>query len=378
VFALNAAGVLTALLTDKFAAQRDFLTYWCSARQLVIHANPYDAAAVGALERSVGYSASLPTLVMRNAPYSLPFVYPLGLLSLRAASLLWSLWMVLAAWFSVRLVAASYGRTSSKINLLAFAFAPLLSCFIAGQTAVFVLLGVALFLRFHQSRPLVAGASLWLCALKPQNFVLFGVVLIAWCVAGRRWRILLAAAVTMSAIAITVTAMRPEVWHEYWHMMSAAQIENQFIPCLSTMVRVLIRPTSTWLQWVPMIAGCSWAAAYFLRQSTWQWSEQGRLLLVVSVVVAPYSWFMDQTIFLAALLPALYRNTSDRATIATFALLSAGIETANLFGVPLSNAVLYPWTACMWLGWYLWANQRDKADREHSLAAAAVEVTSVS
>jgi hypothetical protein len=29
VFALNAAGIATTLLTDGYAGQRDFLTYWC-------------------------------------------------------------------------------------------------------------------------------------------------------------------------------------------------------------------------------------------------------------------------------------------------------------------------------------------------------------
>ena len=76
--------------------------------------------------------------------------------------------------------------------------------------------------------------------------------------------------------------------------------------------------------------------------------------MLVSVVVAPYSWFPDQAVLLPALLHALYRNRS-RSLIAIFALLSAGIEVANFRGVPLGNIALYPWTAPIWLVWYLCA-----------------------
>jgi hypothetical protein len=377
VFALNAAGIATTLLTDGFAGQRDFLTYWCSGRQLVLGANPYDSAAIGVLERSIGYSDSLHPLVMRNAPYSLPLVYPLGFLSVRAASLLWSAMMLLAAWLSIRLIAEIYGQFGSKVNLLAYAFAPLLSCFISGQTSVFALLGLALFLRFHRERPLLAGTSLWLCALKPQNFVVFGVVLLIWCVLCRRWRIIGSAIVAIGATALVVTVMRPAVWHDYSRMMLHAHIEEKFIPCLSTALRVLIWPSAIWLQWVPVALGCCWAVIYFFRQRSWDWLQHGRLLLLVSVLVAPYSWFMDQTLFLAVLLPVLYVNRSSRWVLGSFALLSAGIETANLAGVPLYNRVLYPWTACMWVGWYLVANRGASAKPTEAAASAQV-VTSVS
>ena len=34
-FALNAAGIFTTLLTDDYAGQRDFVTYWSAGRQLL-------------------------------------------------------------------------------------------------------------------------------------------------------------------------------------------------------------------------------------------------------------------------------------------------------------------------------------------------------
>jgi hypothetical protein len=144
-------------------------------------------------------------------------------------------------------------------------------------------------------------------------------------------------------------------------MMRAAQLETKLIPCVSTMLRLAIDPRAVWLQGLPAALGCVWALAYFRRHRRWDWIEHGSFLMLVSVAVAPYSWFMDQAVLLPALLHALYRNRS-RGLVALLALLSAGIELANLRGVRLTNPVLYPWTAPVWLAWYLLANRR--ADRE--------------
>jgi hypothetical protein len=178
-FALNAAGLLTTLLTDNYAGVRDFVSYWSSGRQLVAHANPYDGHAILQLERSVGLAPGVQPLVMRNPPPALLLVLPIGFLSVRAASLFWSLLLVGALVLSVQMIAAMHGRSKSQLNILAYTFAPALSCLITGQQAIFVLLGLVLFLRLNQTRPFLAGASLWLCALKPHLFLRLG--LCCWC-----------------------------------------------------------------------------------------------------------------------------------------------------------------------------------------------------
>jgi len=353
-FALNAGGILTSLLTDGFAGQRDFLTYWCSGVQLVRHQNPYDEVAIGTLERSVGFSPALRPLIMRNAPYALLAVYPLGFFTLRVASLIWSACMIAAAWWSVYIIADLYGGKGNKANLFAIAFAPILSCLISGQMALFSLLGLTLFLKFIKARPFLAGASLWLCALKPQDFVPFGVVLIIWCVLRRSFAVLWGVSAALVASLAIVRALDPSAWGEYFRMMSAAGIPNAFIPCLSTMLRVAISPSATWLQWVPITGACIWAVWYLRRHREWGWLERSPLLMLVSVVAAPYSWFMDQSILLPALLPILYRRVS-RAVIWSFVLFSAAVEWANIFGVPLGNKLFYPWTASIWTVWYLCA-----------------------
>jgi len=353
-FALNVGAILTTLLTARFAGQRDFITYWCSAVQLVHHGNPYGAGSIWQLERAAGFSLASQPLIMRNAPYALLAVYPLGFFTLRIASLIWTAAMIFSAWAAVRGIAQVYGGIGHRANLLVIAFAPLLSCLISGQSALFPLLGVILFLRFVNTRRWLAGASLWLCALKPQDFVPFGVVLLSWSLWRRNWQLLLGVTLSFSISIGVVWLLDPSAWREYFAMMSAANVLDQFVPCLSTLLRVAIRPQAAWLQWVPMVAGCIWGLWYLRRSSDWDWVTRTPLLILISVWTAPYSWYMDQAILLVALLPVLYRPVA-RPLVWCFVLLSAVVEWANLFGVPLGNKALYPLTATAWLGWYLWA-----------------------
>lgn len=352
-FALNAVGICVTLLTANYAGARDFVTYWSSGHQLTQHANPYDGIAILRLERSVGYPGDLPALIMRNPPTALPLVLPLGFLGVRSASLLWSFLMVASLVLSVRMIAAIHDRSKSPLNILGYTFAPALSCLISGQMALFVLLGLVLFLRLHPTRPFLAGASLWLCALKPQLFLPFGLVLLIWSILSRRYTILLGAAIALAFSAAAPLVIDPLVWVHYAQMMKAARIDAQIVPCIGLMLRMTVSPNTLWLQYLPAALGSLWAIDYFRRhREQWDWVEHGSLLMMVSVAVAPYSWFMDQAVLIPALLHALYRNRS-RSLVGILALLSAVIEIANFRGVPLGNSRLYPWTATVLLAWYL-------------------------
>ena len=84
--------------------------------------------------------------------------------------------------------------------------------------------------------------------------------------------------------------------------------------------------------------------------------EHGSLLVLVSVLVAPYTWFTDQAILLPALFGGVYL-TRSRTVITTLALASAIIEVANFRGIPVLHSAFYIWTAPAWLAWYLYATK---------------------
>src|SRR5258708_32325658 len=82
--------------------------------------------------------------------------------------------------------------------------------------------------------------------------------------------------------------------------------------------------------------------------------EHGSLLMLVSVLVAPYTWFTDQAILIPALLHAAYL-TRSRSLVAILALASAVIEIGALRGLAPTHSALYLWTAPAWLAWCLYA-----------------------
>src|SRR5260370_42447716 len=62
----------------------DFVAYW-SAASLITHGqNPYASDAVLSLEKKVGFMGSAP-LIMRNPPWIVPIIAPLGFLSFGVA-----------------------------------------------------------------------------------------------------------------------------------------------------------------------------------------------------------------------------------------------------------------------------------------------------
>jgi hypothetical protein len=81
--------------------------------------------------------------------------------------------------------------------------------------------------------------------------------------------------------------------------------------------------------------------------------KDGSLLMLVSIIVAPYCWIIDESLAIPALLQGAYL-TRFRPLLAVLALASVVIEAELMSGCKLfSNS--YIWTAPAWLVWYLCA-----------------------
>jgi uncharacterized protein len=354
-FLLTVGGFCASILRSDAAGIRDFVSYLASGHQLAHHANPYDAKAILGLEHSAGFPAGNPALIMRNPPSALLFVLVFGFLGPKAAWLLWWLLLLFCLVASVRIVWMMHGRQKNQLHWLGYSFGPALVCLMVGQVSLLVLLGLVVFLRLHQRRPFLAGVSLWLCLLKPHLFLPFGVVLLMWVVITGSYRLLAGTAVALGVSTGIAGLLDPLAWIHYGQMMSAAQIDRFPIPCLSIWLLRNVSPNNIWLQYLPAALGCVWALAYFRRhRDDWDWMQHGSLLMVVSVLVAPYAWIMDQAILIPALLHAAY-VTRSRSVVAFFALASAVIGIWIFrSGVRLPSE-FYIWTAPVWLAWYLYA-----------------------
>ncbi|MGO9316373.1 MAG: glycosyltransferase 87 family protein [Terracidiphilus sp.] len=358
-FGFTAGMLCLALLLPQAPCTRDYVIFWAAGQQLAHHANPYDAVASTQLERAAGLPPNLNPGVMRNPPWALPLVFPLGFLGLRVGWLLWALLLLASLVVSVRMVWIIYGRPKNRRDLLGYTFAPALICLLYGQTSLFALLGFVLFLRLHRTRPFLAGISLWVCALKPHLFLPFGMVLVAWVLISRSYKLLAGAAAAMAASCAITFAIDPMAWAQYSQLARTSGIEREYIPCLSYLLRAWVSPHSIWLQYLPAALGCAWALFYFWpRRHAWEWINNGSPLMLVSILVAPYSWIYDQGLVIPALLQGAFL-TRSRNLLLALAFLSALVEIALFRSIkqPTAMALWTYWTAPAWLVWHLCASR---------------------
>ena len=353
------AGILLVALMSPWApATRDFIFYWATAQQLAHHANPYDAAAIATLERSAGLPVAYKAGFMRNPPWALPLIYPLGFLSARVGWILWYFLLLACLAASVYLLWILYGRPRNERYLLGLSFAPALVCIIYGQTSLLLLPGLVLFLRWQRTRPFLAGVALSLCALKPHLFLPFGVVLLVWIAFERAAKLAAGVLAGLAFSCLLTFLIDPSALTQYAQMARASGIENEPIPCVSYLLRAWISPQSIWLQYLPALLGCAWAMAYYWpRRRNWDWPANGGLLLLVSLVAAPYSWIYDHGMVLPALLQSAFLARSRNLLIA-LAFLSALVEVALICSLryPPALSLWTIWAAPAWLAWCLAAN----------------------
>jgi hypothetical protein len=336
------AGLAYTFSLPGNVAGRDFICYWTSAKLLWTHTNPYDRQAVLQIEAAAGASYHTPFL-MRNPPWTLPLIAPLGLLSPVVGGLLWFASIIVAALASIRLI------QPGKIPLVAYVFVPIVICVMMGQLTVFLLLAVLLFFRCNATRPFSAGLLLALLTIKPHLFLLLWPILLVECCRRREYRILAGAATGLIVTVSVALWFDPHVWTDYVAAIAAESIQNQMLPNISCLLR-LIAPSQWCLQALPAGLGMLWAARYYWqRRNAWDWSEHGPLLLFISALVSPYSWPYDQALFLPAILQVLQRQRSPMPMRMMIAL-NAGMLVPILMTVDPRSPV-YP---CMPLAWFAW------------------------
>ncbi|MGA8159912.1 MAG: glycosyltransferase family 87 protein [Acidobacteriaceae bacterium] len=363
-------------LAQHLAGSRDYVVYWATGQQLAHHANPFDTAAMGQLEHAAGFTGK-GSYFMRNPPWSLPLALPLGYMSARVAALPWSLLMLGLLLLSVRVLWKMFGRPGTHIQWLGYCFPPALICVMSGQTAILLLTGLVLFLRLHRSRPFWAGASLWLCTLKPHLFLPWAAVLLVWIVVSRSYRILAGAATALAASCVLTAIIDPAAWSQYMHWADRSGITHEFMPCFSILLRDLINPAAQWLVFVLPAIGSVWALAWFWpRRHAWDWLEHGNLVMLVSILVAPYCWLWDHSLAIPALLYGACR-TPSRMVLAGLAALFIVLELEPyVFQVGL-NSKIFVWPAVAWIVWYLIAMRSARAKRSVAVSESAPVASTV-
>jgi hypothetical protein len=143
-------------------------------------------------------------------------------------------------------------------------------------------------------------------------------------------------------------------WIQYAQMMRTTGVVTEHVPCLSVALRLWISPQTVAVTYLPAALGCTWALGYFWsRRHTWDWMTDGSLLMLVSLLTAPYAWVYDDCLAIPALLHGAYL-TRSRILLGVFALASVVIVIELVSGIKLPTN-FYLWTAPAWFAWYLFS-----------------------
>ncbi|SRR5579875_860321 len=348
-------GLLVAGITDKYAANRDFIEYWAAGQQLLHHANPYDAFATLRLQRQAGMERTDPQITL-SPPIALCLLLPLGLLSPKTGLALWMLALIASLLVSIWMLWVLNGRPDSAYHVCGYMFAPAIACLLLGQIGTFLLLGLVLFFFLQERRPYLAGAALLPCVWKPHLFLPFVIVLFLWSVKRKEYRVLAGFLAAVLASSALTTYFDPQAWRQYLHMMNATRATLRgYVPTLSVTLRFLLARRVVWLQYIPEAAACVWAIWYFwTRRNHWNWMDQGSWLLLVSAACTPYAWFTDEAILLPAVLFGVYRAEEAGRSLLPIAVFAfaALIEVSALGHISTTH---YLWTVPAWFGWYAYA-----------------------
>ncbi|MGA2727262.1 MAG: glycosyltransferase family 87 protein [Terracidiphilus sp.] len=369
--ALLVCAIYSIDLTNKSATERDYIQYWAAGHLLVDHANPYSLEAILRIEQTAGLEGQDPKASV-SPPVALALLAPLGFVSAKTGLILWSLAQLGCLACSIWVLWIVLGKPDSRYHLLGFAFAPALASLQAGQLGIFMLCGIVLFIFLCDARPFLAGVVLLPCALKPHLFLPFMAALLLWTIYKRKYILIvgfLSAFVTVCGLTVLLDH---RIWFEYFDLMRSTRLFLIPLPTLSSELRFLIAPEAVWLQYLPAAVASAWAMGYFwTRRERWDWMDQGLLVLLISLVCAPYAWLMDEAVLLPAVLVGLYRAIAARRSWIPIAVFGV-VALIELFADLGITSWYYTWTTPAWLAWYLYATGTWKSSRKRLDESPAV------
>ena len=297
----------TATTEPKYV--RDFVEYWAASRLLLSGKNPYGPQELFELQRSVGWSDSIP-LLMWNPPWTLSFTLPFGLASFDVAQVLWFLVNTFIVVFCAKQLWFIYGGPPiayRKAWLVLLTFAPAYLVLILGQIGPLILLGLVGFLLCARNKNWKwAGAFTILVFIKPQLLYLVWIALSLWTIEKRQWQLMTGVAVA-GFIAATIPLMfSPSVYADYVQLNAIKTLPTPYdwqTPTVGGAARLLFGGAKIWLQFVPSFIVITWLVFHWQKSKhKWDWAEQLPSLIVVSLATAPFAWSFDYIVLLPAII----------------------------------------------------------------------------
>jgi len=312
-----------------------------------------------AVERQGGYSRESP-LVMWNPPWVLPLLMPLAVFPYATTQKLWLGLGCACIALSIFLLWRLYGHNRFPSPLACFLiaiFTPSLVVLAIGQIGPLLVLGITCFLWFERKQNhLLAGACLFLLALKPHLAFLFCIALGFCVMRQRQWRLLAGFFATAILVLAVTLACAPQVFSQYRTFWSHNPVRWSEFPTLSGILSHISGNEIVIPALLPVLASV-WLLQHWMRfRQRWSWQTELPVILLVSLAASPYAWFFDGVI----LLPALVQSLSSPWKRTCIGPL-IGYTATNILCVILiatgKSLFWYSWVAPMWLLLYLWQNR---------------------
>lgn len=316
----------------------DFIEYWSAFRLAQNGVNPYDPVSLLALQKTVGLTGSVPTM-MWNAPWLLLLMSPVLQLEGTTALVVWRWASVALSILSVSLLLLAFrikllSRSGALASFLVLTTLPFWHGIHSGQIHALLLLAIALAI-FGRNRgnSWITAAGLALMTLKPHLFGLVALRFIFDAVRCRDITPLVRAALLCSVAAFATELLFPGILAA-WINVTVHGAEGPHIPvkawAVSTLVypiRVMLITKDGLLPLAPMVLVPGLTAIACL----WCWirNKGGRsqdtlvpYLMVLSYLTSPYGWVSDQLVILPAVLLALERTRALDSFHALLGLLT--------------------------------------------------------
>jgi hypothetical protein len=157
--------------------------------------------------------------------------------------------------------------------------------------------------------------------------------------------------------------LNPITSSQYWNATVADSPLVWMTPTFGSLLRLIFGFPLTWLQYVPMVGGAIWLALYGVRcRKEWLWARRISLLLLVSVMTAPFGWSFDQVVLIPVVLEVAYLTMAARNSRVTWGLAISYI-IINIAAFALNTRVWnfwLLWYAPAMLVWYLLARRWTK------------------
>jgi hypothetical protein len=353
---------LSGLIARTGAPADDYVEYWAAGRLNLSGGNPYAADQLLPLERAAGRKTEV--LLMWNPPWTLALAMPLALFSYPVSHLIWVILSVVMILVATDWTWSLFGGSTQKrwlAAVIAFTFLPTFHALRIGQISPILLLGIVGFLHFESNKRFwLAGAFAALLAIKPHLLYLVCISILVWSVRRRRWGILSGGAIVLFSATLTAVMFNPHVIYQYLSAIRAGSPLVWMTPTFGSLLTKLFGRERTWLAFLPMMAGLFWLGLYALRnRADWMWADRIPLLLLVSVVTAPFGWSYDQVVLIPVLLHAMIQLFATcRRLIMYSAIISyLAIDIAAFAFHARFNDFWLIWLAPVLLIWYLFAQR---------------------